>query len=145
MKWSHVFLLLLLFSLVISISGIFFPPYSTPEERGAKMFPWLFFLAITWLLVREYEKKHWYNLEVKFTESKEYEKALNAYDQALINNDKNPDIWNNKCFVLIKLGRCNEAIIAGNNAVKLKPNDPELWDTLRQAEKCQKNNLRARK
>ena len=58
---------------------------------------------------------------------------IESYPWGVINNDKNPDIWNNKCFVLIKLGRCNEAIIAGNKAVQLKPNDPELWDTLHDA------------
>ena len=141
--------------MVIGISGIFFPADSTPEERGAKMTPLLIALVVLWLVTREYENKHWYNQGVKFTESKEYEKALNAYDQALINNDKNPDIWNNKCFVLIKLGRCNEAITAGNIAVQLKPNDPELWDTLRdayiacnnqeKADECQKNVLRLKK
>jgi tetratricopeptide (TPR) repeat protein len=96
-----------------------------------------------------------YNKGVEFTESKEYEKALNAYDQALLLNDKNPDIWNNKSVVLTKLGRCNEAIIAGNKAVQLKPNDPELWDTLydayitcnnqEKADECRKNIIRLRK
>jgi tetratricopeptide (TPR) repeat protein len=144
MKWSHVILLLILFTLVIGISGIFFPPDSTPEQRGGKMVWLLVGLLGFWFGVRAYEGK-WYNKGVDFTESKEYEKALNAYDQALLNDDKNPDIWNNKCFVLTKLGRCDEAIIAGNKAVQLNPKDPELRDTLRQAEECQKNMLRVRK
>lgn len=101
------------------------------------------------------DSKFWYNKGVKFSESKEYEKALLAYDQALTFNDKDPDIWNNKCYVLTKLGNCDEAIKAGKTAVELAPNDPVLWETLRdayigcnnqeKADECQKNVLRLKK
>jgi tetratricopeptide (TPR) repeat protein len=94
----------------------------------------------------------WYNKGVDFSDSKEYEKALMAYDQALTFNDKDQDIWNNKSYVLTKLGKCDEAINAGNIAVKLAPNDPVLWKTLRdayigcnnqeKADECQKNVLK---
>ena len=56
---------------------------------------------------------------------------------------------------MTKLGKCDEAINAGNIAVELAPNDPVLWETLRdayigcndqeKADECQKNILRLKK
>ncbi|MDP3396403.1 MAG: tetratricopeptide repeat protein [Methanoregula sp.] len=63
----------------------------------------------------------------------EYERALYRYNQALAINDTDPNIWDKKCFVLIQLGRFEEAIDAGKIGVQLAPNDPELWDTLHDA------------
>lgn len=79
----------------------------------------------------------------------EHERILRDCNQALALNDKNPDLWNTKCLVLIQLGSHKEAIEAGKIAVQLAPNDPEFWDTLRSAysidgnqqkvDECQKN------
>ena len=77
--------------------------------------------------------KYWYNKGVEFSESNEYQKALDAYNQALENDDKDPDTWNNKSYVLTKLGRYEEAINAGNIGVNLAPNDHVIWETLRDA------------
>jgi len=77
--------------------------------------------------------KYWYNKGVEFSESHEYERSLNAYNQALAIDDKDPDSWNNKSYVLIKLGRYEEAIIAGMIGVNFAPNDPLIWNTLRDA------------
>jgi tetratricopeptide (TPR) repeat protein len=90
----------------------------------------------------------------EFSKIKEYEKALMAYDQALFYNDKDSDIWNNKCDILNILKRYDEAVQAGNVAVQLSPQDPDLWYTLfdsyiglnnrEKADECLKNiqNLR---
>jgi len=79
----------------------------------------------------------------------EHERILRDCNQALAQNDKNPDLWNTKCLVLIQLGNYKEAIEAGKIAVQLAPNDPEFWDSLRtaynfegnqqKANECQKN------
>lgn len=135
---------------------------------------WAFFIGATfnliglmayWVFVKifkegdvEYhpkDSKFWYNKGVNFSDSKEYEKALMAYDQALIYNDKDSDIWNNKCYVLTKLGKYDEAIKSGKIAVELAPNDSDLWETLRDAfigyndrenaDECQKNVIRLKK
>jgi len=74
-----------------------------------------------------------YNEGLVLSESGDYEKALAAYNQALPFTDKNPNIWNNKCYVLTKLGRYDEAIDAGKVAVQLAPNDAEIRDTLQTA------------
>jgi len=99
----------------------------------------LYFLIISLAMRRvspqmeNYSSKDWYNKGVEFSESHEYESALAAYDHALSLNDKDPDIWNNKCFVLIKLGRYEEAINAGETGINLAPHDREIRDTLRNA------------
>jgi tetratricopeptide (TPR) repeat protein len=77
--------------------------------------------------------KYWFNKGVEFSESKEYERALYAYNQALTIDYNDPDTWNNKSFVLIKLGKYEEAINAGKIGVNLAPHDPVIWDTLRNA------------
>lgn len=77
--------------------------------------------------------KYWYNKGVELSESREYKKALDAYNQALDIDDKDPDIWNNMCYVLIKLGWYEQAINSGTVGVNLAPNDPVIWDTLRNA------------
>lgn len=84
--------------------------------------------------------KFWYNQGIDFSDSKEYEKALDAYNHALAINDKDPDIWCNKCSVLIKLKRYEDAIKAGNIGVELAPNDLQIWDNLRDAYIGNKNN-----
>lgn len=69
----------------------------------------------------------------------EYERALHRYNQELVINDKDSNIWDKKCFVLIQLGRYEEAVDAGKTGVQLTPNEPELWDTLHRASVLSKN------
>jgi len=74
---------------------------------------------------------------------------LRAYNKALTFDSKDPDIWNNKCYILNKLGNYDEAVLAGNEGVNLSPQDPEIWDNLCdaytgcnnrvKADECQKN------
>jgi len=85
------------------------------------------------------EQKIWYNKGLKFSSLNEYEKALDAYNTALTFNDKNADVWNNKSYVLIKLGKYDDAIKACKIAVELAPNDPEIQDTLKEAYNAKNN------
>jgi tetratricopeptide (TPR) repeat protein len=97
----------------------------------------------------------WYNRGIEFSKSKEYEKELLSYNQAIFYNDKDPDFWNNKCDVLNTLKRYDEAVQAGKVAVQLSPEDPDYWDTLcdayigtndrEKADECQKNAFNLRK
>jgi tetratricopeptide (TPR) repeat protein len=64
---------------------------------------------------------------------KEYTRILQECDQALALNDKNPDLWKHKCYVLLILGRPQEAIEAGKIAVELAPNDSNMWEALSQS------------
>ena len=94
----------------------------------------------------------WYNKGVNFSDSKEYEKALMAYNQALIYNDKDPDTWINKCYVLNMLAKYDESVKAGKRAVEIAPNDLVSWENLcdayigsknqEKADECQKNVLK---
>jgi len=82
-------------------------------------------------------------------EKKLYERILQECDQALALNEKDPDLWNKKCLVLRELGLRKDAIEAGEIAVQLAPNDPDVWDSLRlcyagdwnkeKADECQKH------
>jgi tetratricopeptide (TPR) repeat protein len=96
----------------------------------------------------------WYNKAVIFSESKEYEKALMAFDTALKYSVYNPVIWNAKCNLLNKLGKYEEAVKVGNVAVQNIPLNVEIWDNLtdayigcknqEKADECQKNVLKLR-
>ena len=77
--------------------------------------------------------EYYFNQGIYFSKTKQYEKALAAYNQAINNDDKDADTWNNKSFVLTKLGRYDEAIEAGKVALQLAPNDAEIKDTLQTA------------
>ena len=80
---------------------------------------------------------------------KEYERILQECDQALALDEKDPNLWNKKCLVLRELGLRKDAIEAGEIAVQLAPNDPDVWDSLRlcyagdwnkeKADECQKH------
>jgi tetratricopeptide (TPR) repeat protein len=62
-----------------------------------------------------------------FYQSNEYELALKAYDKAI---ELKPDYavaWDNKGFVLAKLGRYEEALKACDKAIKLKPDFANPW------------------
>jgi tetratricopeptide (TPR) repeat protein len=78
-------------------------------------------------------KLFWYNKGVDFTESQQYEQALMAYDQALTFDDKDPDIWNNKCYILNILAKYEEAVKAGSVALKISPQDLQIWNNLYEA------------
>ena len=45
-----------------------------------------------------------------FLESGDFDKALDFFEQALLLNPKNPDLWNYKGIVLRSLGRYAESI-----------------------------------
>ena len=83
--------------------------------------------------VNNSQSEYYYNQGCDFTKTKEYEKALAAYNQAITNNNKDANTWNNKSYVLTKLRRYDEAIEAGRVAVRLAPNDAEIRDTLQTA------------
>jgi tetratricopeptide (TPR) repeat protein len=85
--------------------------------------------------------KLWFKKGLELSALNEYEKSLNAYNKALTFNDKDPDTWNNKSYVLIRLKKYDEAIKAGRIAVDLAPNDPEIQDTLNEAYKASKNQV----
>lgn len=99
----------------------------------------LYFLIISLIMMRqvspqkENSSEYWYNKGVEFSESHQYENALQAYNKALSIDNRDPDIWNNICYVLIKLGRYEDAIHSGVAGANLAPNDPEIWETLRNA------------
>ena len=58
-----------------------------------------------------------------FLESGDFDKALSCFEQALLLNPKNPDIWNHKGTALRSLGRYGESMDCFNNSLKLDPRD----------------------
>jgi tetratricopeptide (TPR) repeat protein len=56
-------------------------------------------------------------------ESGDFDKALDFFEQALLLNPKNPDLWNYKGIVLRSLGRYAESIDCFNNSLKIDPRD----------------------
>ena len=58
-----------------------------------------------------------------FLEEGKFEDALACFEQALLQNQTDPDLWNNKGVVLRSLGRYDEAIECFNRSLEIDPRD----------------------
>lgn len=56
-----------------------------------------------------------------------HEDALEAYDNALALNTKDPEVWNNKGITLRDQGRHGDALKAFGKAIELYPKYPKAW------------------
>ena len=61
----------------------------------------------------------------KQLEDGQYENALNSFEQAILLNQNDPDLWNLKGIVLRSLGRYNEAIECFNKSLEIDPRDKD--------------------
>ena len=52
-----------------------------------------------------------------------YDDALNLFEQAILLNQKDPDLWNLKGIALRSLGRYDEAIECFNKSLEIDPRD----------------------
>ncbi len=53
----------------------------------------------------------------------EFEAALSFFEQALMSNPQNPDLWNFKGVALRSLGRYDEALECFNRSLEIEPRD----------------------
>tara|TARA_B110000116_G_scaffold170509_1_gene147397 strand:- start:770 stop:997 length:228 start_codon:yes stop_codon:yes gene_type:complete len=58
-----------------------------------------------------------------FLENGDFDKALSFFEQALLLDTKNPDLWNYKGTALRSLGRYGESMDCFNHSLKLDPRD----------------------
>jgi Flp pilus assembly protein TadD len=58
-----------------------------------------------------------------FLENGDFDKALSFFEQALLLDTKNPDLWNYMGTALRSLGRYGESMDSFNNSLKLDPRD----------------------
>jgi len=56
-------------------------------------------------------------------ENGDFDNALSFFEQALLLNPTNPDLWNYKGAALRSLGRYAESMECFNNSLKLDPRD----------------------
>ena len=59
----------------------------------------------------------------KQLENGNYNDALNSFEQAILLNQKDPDLWNFKGITLRSLGRYNEAMECFNKSLEIDPRD----------------------
>ena len=59
----------------------------------------------------------------KQLEDGRYNDALNSFEQAILLNQKDPDLWNLKGITLRSLGRYDEAIECFNKSLEIDPRD----------------------
>lgn len=52
-----------------------------------------------------------------------YDEALGLFEQALLLNQDDPDLWNSKGIVLRSLGRYEEAMECFNKSLEIDPRD----------------------
>ena len=56
-------------------------------------------------------------------EENKFEDALGFFDQALLMNQKDPELWNYKGVALRSIGRYDEALECFNKSLELDPRD----------------------
>ena len=56
-------------------------------------------------------------------ENGDFDDALSSFEQAILLDQKNPDLWNLKGTALRSLGRYNEAIDCFNKSLEIDPRD----------------------
>ena len=56
-------------------------------------------------------------------EDGKFNDALGFFEQALLLNQDNPDLWNHKGTALRSMGRYEEAMECFNNSLKIDPRD----------------------
>ena len=54
-----------------------------------------------------------------------FEEALGFFEQALLMNQKDPELWNYKGITLRSMGRYEEALECFNKSLELDPRDKE--------------------
>ena len=59
----------------------------------------------------------------RFLEAGKFEDALGFFDQALLLNQNDPELWNHKGVTLSSMGRYNEAIECFTKSLELDPRD----------------------
>ncbi len=58
-----------------------------------------------------------------FLEDGKFNDALDFFEQALLLNQEDPDLWNNKGIALRSMGRYEEAMECFNKSLKIDPRD----------------------
>ena len=58
-----------------------------------------------------------------FLEDGKFDDALSFFEQALLLNQDDPNLWNNKGIALRSLGRYEEAMECFNKSLKIDPRD----------------------
>ncbi len=58
-----------------------------------------------------------------FLEDGKFTDALGFFEQALLLNQDDPDLWNHKGIALRSMGRYEEAMECFNNSLKIDPRD----------------------
>lgn len=53
----------------------------------------------------------------------QFEDALGAFEQALLQNQDDPDLWNHKGVALRSLGRYEESVECFNRSLEIDPRD----------------------
>ena len=61
----------------------------------------------------------------KLLDAENYNDALSFFDQALLDDPVNPDLWNYKGVALRSLGRYDEASDCYNKSLEIEPRDTE--------------------
>ena len=58
-----------------------------------------------------------------FMDDGKFEDALSAFEQALLLNQDDPDLWNHKGVALRSLGRYDESVECFNRSLEIDPRD----------------------
>jgi tetratricopeptide (TPR) repeat protein len=71
---------------------------------------------------------NWFNKGSALYNQGEYQKAVDAYNNALSIDPNDKDAWLNKGIALFRLGEYQEALDASNKALSIDPNNKAAWN-----------------
>ncbi len=90
------------------------------------------------LLEMEEKESYWITVGYIFTQMKEYERSLVAYQNVLRLNPKNNRVWFNIGYSFLVLGDVRQALKAFNRAVSLAPDEEFKNKAMKGKELCLK-------
>lgn len=61
----------------------------------------------------------------KFLENAQYQEALSCFEQAILLDNNNPELWNFKAVSLRSMGRYEEALESFNKSLEIDPRDKD--------------------
>lgn len=142
-KIKHMILILIVFftmgcvEIRLQYSGPLFPGTSAKhianphnfrqQEKDSKKPPALPPLALEFENDLANDPYAWNRHGIKLFNKGHYEKALTAYNQAIIMKADDPKFWNNKGAALAKLERYKEALAAYDAALAFRPKFAQAW------------------
>ncbi|CCA77876.1 hypothetical protein PIIN_00522 [Serendipita indica DSM 11827] len=111
------------------IPGFFGGLLAQPRDGSTLVDIWPILLTIQ-LFVDSSDAQSWYLLGRAYMTSQKYNKAYEAYQQAVYRDGRNPTFWISIGVLYFQINQFKDALDAYSRAIRLNPYIPEVWFNL---------------